>query len=203
MKLKLLDLGCCQGGASEGYRRAGFEVLGVDLVRQQRYPFPFEQGDMLTFPFEGFDVLHASVPCQHDSRLHARWKDREYPNLLAAMRARFLDSGKPWIIECVELAEFHSGITLCGSMWGLQYRRHRTFESSHLLYPPGPCRHKEQGKPICITGHGGHEYHHPDVWREIMECPWMNRYGMAQAIPPIYSEYLGRLLQSMLDVGAA
>jgi hypothetical protein len=27
----LLDLFCCAGGAAEGYHRAGFDVLGVEL----------------------------------------------------------------------------------------------------------------------------------------------------------------------------
>ena len=57
--MRLLDLFCCEGGASEGYRRAGFDVYGVDLFRhrgpdgklrgyrRQRYPFPAIQGDCL------------------------------------------------------------------------------------------------------------------------------------------------------------
>lgn len=59
MRPKLLDLFCCEGGASEGYRRAGFDVYGVDLFRhrgedgklkgfrRQRYPFAAHQGDCL------------------------------------------------------------------------------------------------------------------------------------------------------------
>lgn len=59
MRPKLLDLYCCEGGASEGYRRAGFDVYGVDRFRwrdangrlqgfrRQRYPFPSHEGDVL------------------------------------------------------------------------------------------------------------------------------------------------------------
>jgi DNA (cytosine-5)-methyltransferase 1 len=59
MRPKLLDLFCCEGGASMGYHRAGFDVYGVDLFRhrdqngklqgfrRQRYPFASHQGDVL------------------------------------------------------------------------------------------------------------------------------------------------------------
>jgi hypothetical protein len=42
-----------------GYHRAGFEVVGVDIKPQPRYPFAFHCADAMTFPLEGFDVIHA------------------------------------------------------------------------------------------------------------------------------------------------
>lgn len=39
--VRLLDLFCCAGGAGEGYRMAGFEVTGVDMVQQPKNPHRF------------------------------------------------------------------------------------------------------------------------------------------------------------------
>ena len=65
----LLDLFCGAGGAGEGYHRAGFDVVGVDVKPQPHYPFTFHQMDALMLlrlhqSLGDFAVIHASPPCQ-------------------------------------------------------------------------------------------------------------------------------------------
>src|SRR3954469_696956 len=104
-----------------GYHRAGFDVVGVDINPQPHYPFEFHQADALTFSLDGFDVVHASPPCQFASDLRHLWKDREHPNLIPPVRDLLLASGLPYVIENVERARAHmvEPVTLCGSMFGL------------------------------------------------------------------------------------
>src|SRR5437667_9845418 len=80
-KPRLLDLFCGAGGAAMGYSRAGFEVVGVDIKPQPRYPFEFIQADAMTFPLEGFDVIHASPPCQAHTSLKSMWTANPHQDL--------------------------------------------------------------------------------------------------------------------------
>jgi DNA (cytosine-5)-methyltransferase 1 len=145
---RLLDLFCGAGGAAVGYHRAGFDVVGVDIVRQPRYPFRFHQADALTFRPKGFDAIHASPPCQHGSSIAKQQRARrpgryEHPNLIPWMREFLKASGLPYVIENVIGAELIDPIRLCGSSFGLDLRRHRLFECSFPVLAP-PCAHHWQ-----------------------------------------------------------
>lgn len=207
MKPRLLDLFCCAGGAGAGYAKAGFDVVGVDLHPQPRYPFEFHQADAMTFDLSGFDAIHASPPCQAYTVLGGREDLSHYPDLVDAVRERLQASGVPWIIENVPGAPLRNPITLCGAMFGLRSYRHRLFESSvQLLAPPHPTHavrvnrrgenrreHWQNGGFMTITGDVG-VYCGP----EAMGIDWMSGNELSQAIPPAYTEYLGRQLMAAL-----
>src|SRR5688572_4477612 len=122
MKPRLLDLYCGAGGAAMGYHRAGFEVVGVDIQPQPRYPFPFHQADARSLPnffLAAFNAIHASPPCQAYSPLGALSPDKTYPDLIAFTRALLDGSGVPYVIENVMSAPLvkERSIVLCGSMF--------------------------------------------------------------------------------------
>lgn len=206
---RLLDLFCGAGGAAMGYHRAGFEVVGVDLHPQPRYPFEFHKGDALTYPLDGFDAIHASPPCQHYStmtRMQGPAAVAAHPSLIGPTRTRLLAAAVPWVIENVAGArsELRSPAMLCGSMFGLQgggyrLRRHRLFESGLFLWPPGPCSHV--GQALAVYGHPGgsssrdrRKFGSTADWREGMGIGWMTNDELAQAIPPAFTEWIGRQL---------
>jgi DNA (cytosine-5)-methyltransferase 1 len=153
-----------------GYYRAGFEVVGVDIEPQPRYPFEFIQGDALDYastPLEWeFDAIHASPPCQAYSVLRRANPDAEYPDLIGPTRELLEQTGLPWVIENVPGSPLRYSIVLCGSMFGLgsesgdgvkaeqtyrQLRRHRLFETSFAILQP-QCVHT--GEALGVYGGG-------------------------------------------------
>lgn len=204
--MKLLDLFCGAGGAAMGYHRAGFEVVGVDVEPQPHYPFDFHQADAMTFPLDGFDVVHASPPCQDHTR---QYVPREHGTgwMLAATRERLVTTGKPWVLENVPGAPMHPNVVLCGCVVGLDdIRRERWFETSPPLFVlRQPCYHPRP--VISVTGTGTPT----GTWkvygslklsdfRRAMGIGWMNRAELSQAIPPAYTEWIGRQLINHLTV---
>src|SRR5690349_9261496 len=151
----LLDLCCGEGGAGEGYRRAGWEVIGVDTRDMAaRYPCRFVRGDALEV-FDHWrdrvDAVHTSPPCQRWTHGNAANDVGHHPDLIAAHREALESTGLPYVIENVPRAPLRSPIVLCGTMFGLTaedddgtklyLRRHRQFESNRPLTAPRQCRH--------------------------------------------------------------
>jgi len=223
---RLLDLCCGCGGCSAGYHRAGFDVVGVDIVRQPDYPYPFRLGNALTYPLDGFDVVHASPPCKahtemgtiHRGRRQAALFDaHEHGDILVAtlerLRAWAADTGGVWVIENVPGRGDNrtpmpaDSVTYCGSSFGLRVRRHGLFASNVVLAAPA-CRHAEQGQPVGVYGHGGGDSDRPGI-RGIkvaraeaaaaLGIDWTTwQPSLSQAIPPAYTEHIGRQLLAVV-----
>jgi DNA (cytosine-5)-methyltransferase 1 len=220
VKPRLLDLFCKAGGAAMGYHRAGFEVVGVDIEPQPNYPFTFIPGDALealrSFDcFEGIEAIHASPPCQSYSTT-ASLHDNTYPLLIEPTRDLLVASGLPYVIENVVGAPLTNSVRLCGSSFGLGVRRHRLFEVVPMPIGIPPCAHHLQPEPIDVTGTGGPStkpreggggiHRKPRNLahaREVMGIDWMSREELSEAIPPAFTEYIGRHLLAHLAERAA
>ena len=212
MKPLLLDTFCGAGGCSKGYVDAGFDVVGVDINPQPRYPYEFHQGDALEFIAKygkEFDVIHASPPCQEYSALKAVVDDPDYPDLVEATRKELIKTDKPYIIENVEGAPLINPVMLCGSMFGLRVRRHRLFESTPVIwFPPASCNHLLKAPRTGRKPNSSQFYsvvgHFSDVKGAgvAMGCEWMGQKEMSQAIPPAYTKWVGEQLMPYVLGGA-
>lgn len=204
--MRLLDLFCGAGGAAMGYYRAGFtEIVGVDIKPQPRYPFEFVQADAMTYPLDGFDAIHASPPCQAFSvaTLFHRGRRDQHPDLVEPTRERLLEVGVPYAIENVPAAPLINPLMLCGTMFlGLKVYRHRLFECEPAIYFPPSCHNPHLFRPTevgrRVAEHGwmtvaGH-FSSVEAAGVAMGIDWMTRDELAQAIPPAYTEYIGRHL---------
>ena len=188
-----------------GYHRAGFdEIVGVDNRPMPRYPFTFVQADALEYVAqhgEEFDAIHASPPCQRWSESTPLYARESHPDLIASSRDILVATGRPWVIENVDGARklLRSPFYLCGTMFGLRLHRHRWFESNAIAPLVWSCHHV--GHPVVISGsaHGRGEAK-PAEMIAALEVPWMRvRAEARQAIPPVYTEFIGKQLLSVLQ----
>ena len=227
----ILDLFAGAGGCAAGYRRAGFDVVGVDLAGQPRYPYAFIQGDALEVMdrllagesvsgvrLRDVDAIHASPPCQlwSQATLGQRRAGKEYPDLLTPLRPRLARVTVPWVIENVPGAPLRPDYKLCGCMFGLelpgrdlQLRRERWFETSWRAFG-FQTPHRHHGHAISIAGHGTPQWMraktgHVGVaeWRQVMQIDWMRREELTEAVPPAYTEHVGTHLLDHLTAEAA
>lgn len=215
--MRLLDIFCGAGGCSVGYHRAGFDVVGVDINPQPHYPFEFHKADALEFLAEHggeYDVIHASPPCQAYTcakSIHGR----SYPDLLPIVRDALKKTGVVYVIENVPGSPMENYVTLCGTMFGLRVIRHRQFETSlGYIFPPGACNHvgRASGNSARINGKRvtpnlknfayitvfGHDFILGDA-RGAMDIDWMGQKEISQAIPPAYTEWIGKQILKVLE----
>jgi len=159
---KLLDNFAGEGGAGEGYWRAGWCVDAVDksAPRLARYPrhcpgtrvLRMDAVEAILTLGHRYAALHSSPTCTGYSQGTVAIPDRvsRYDRLIPAVREALQMVGRPYVIENVYGArrELRSPVMLCGRMFGLTavdvdgtkltLDRHRVFETAgfDLLAPP-------------------------------------------------------------------
>lgn len=161
-----------------------------------------------------------------------RWKDREHVDLLTPIRERLLQSKTPFVVENVMGAPMVGNyIWLCGTMFGLktkggsQLRRHRLFELSFGFVLVPKCAHnngsaigvyvggqnpaRKRPATIGVWGHAGGASNRDGLVqfgtqdrRDAMGIDWMTGNELAEAIPPAYTEFIGRCLIARLRADA-
>jgi DNA (cytosine-5)-methyltransferase 1 len=215
----LLDLFCGAGGCSVGYERAGFDVTGIDREAHADYPFPIVVADameVLAAPalLASFDVIHASPPCPRYSTATPEANRDAHPDLVEPVRDALREWGGVYVIENVPGAPLDNPTLYCGGAFGLaaqcrdgqrrQLQRHRLFESNAPLMSPGcGCDARQKigvygdggGGSRTSKAKGGGYKGHPEESRAAMGIDWMrNRKDLSDAIPPAYTEHIGRQL---------
>lgn len=210
-----------KGGFSR--KRNPFPSLTMDALLSLRIllagePLVFDNGDKVRLR----DVAagHASPPCQHASA-GTRAQDRsKYPALIEPTRALLDEIGLPYVIENVKGAALLEPQTLCGSMFDLvavdddgtklHLQRHRLLETNwdfkapaHECWPRGvqiagsyggARRDKDEARNVR---HGGY-VPSKAVQQELLGIDWMTERGMHQALPPVYTEFIGKQLLEVL-----
>jgi DNA (cytosine-5)-methyltransferase 1 len=170
-----------------------------------------------------FDAIHASPPCQAHSAMKTMYNARAHDDLVPATRELLRSLEKPYVIENVPGAPLITPFILCGTMFNLgwedaELRRHRLFESSTFMLTP-KCAHGQRKAAVDV--YGGHLRNRRrrtigvygdgvrdsvrkadrgvadfsvEEGRIAMGIDWMTLAELCQAIPPAYTEYIGRQL---------
>jgi DNA (cytosine-5)-methyltransferase 1 len=164
------------------------------------------------------DFISVSPPCQFYSAMSRCRPDlaEQYPDLIGPCRELLNATGRPWVIENVPAARpwMKDPVLLCAQQFrpGVLLYRHRLIEAGGglvLQEPPKPPeslpgRRRECGWPhpvpasraghwvpgtaISVAGHVGNVA----LAREVMEISWTTREELAEAVPPYYTEWIGR-----------
>jgi DNA (cytosine-5)-methyltransferase 1 len=184
MKPRALDLFCGAGGVSMGLWRAGFDVVGIDIRRQPRYPFAFVQADALAPPFDlgRFDFVWASPPCQVHSVLNRLQKGqgRGYLDLIPQTRNLLERAG--CALSCIENvpgAPLRVDLMLSGGEFDLDVIRRRHFELSGFrcfILQRQQMRKVSDGGLASVAGRGANNAWNvrrdgggARTWRELPE----------------------------------
>ena len=217
----LLDACCKAGGATRGYQRAGFYVVGVDIEPQPNYVGDeFVQADAMDVLADRkfmarVDAAHASFPCQGFTAYRRRGGGvgDGYPDLVTPGRELLKTTGLPWVMENVARSPVQPMVHLCGSSFGLDVQRHRWFETNVPMMSP-PCVHGiwKPRFPHATNRANLRRTVEIGAWRVPLPVQqaamggvdWMTLDELSNALPPAYTEYIGgELLEYLAGKPAA
>ena len=222
----LLDLFSCGAGAGHGYKLAGYRrVICIDNADHEASVTAagceFHQMDWRE-GLERFghlaDAIHTSPPCQHDSimtQCRPGVRD-EYPDITVPVIEALEAVGRPWIVEQPDSgrarAKMPGAVMLCGTAYGLtvsiggrryELRRHRLFASNMPLAGTS-CAHELRTFPLYGHGYPGNRRGEfrglgfASAARAVMGIGWTtSRRELTEALPPAYTEALGRQILAM------
>ena len=154
-------------------------------------------------------------------------RHRVYPLLILPTMEMLERIGLPYVLENVMGARHGAkGLTkrgleahglkagwLCGTMFGRPFYRHRLFAANWLWLAPGHPKHVHRirpehslaGRALANWQNGaqaaGVGIGHAKGWRraaEVMGIDWMKRKELTQAIPPVYTSWVGKYLMELL-----
>ncbi|MEH0526911.1 DNA methylase [Streptomyces stelliscabiei] len=226
---RALDLFSCAGGAAKGYERAGFDVDGVDIADRPNYPFRYHRGDALAYlahliatgEIRRYAFVHASPPCQDKCSLTVGTNQSQgwggtHVDLVAPSRDLLEQTGLPYVIEQPNgRARIRKDLTLCGEMFGLGVIRHRNFElGGWTIEQPSHVPHRGRvrgwrhgeyfdGPYVAAYGNGGGKPSVPEL-QAAMGITWTDvREELTEAIPPAYTEHIGRAFLAARALGVA
>lgn len=225
--LEVLDLFCCQGGATRGYQEAGFQVIGVDISPQPRYIGEgFVQADAVAYVLEHmeeirsrFAFVHASPPCQGEgapAKGTNAVRGNPHPRLIEPTRDALEALGLPYVIENVAGAKLRKDLMLCGEMFGLGVIMHRFFEFGGGLEVPQPAHPRHRGRVrgwrhgqyfdgpyVAAYGKGGGKATVAEM-QAAKGIDWTDEHlALREAIPPAYARYIGEHVRTQLMERAA
>jgi DNA (cytosine-5)-methyltransferase 1 len=192
----------------------------AQLVRGGSVQFVHKDGRNECLSLADFAAIHASPPCQAFSAMKHMPDAKEHPELIEPIRELLELIDVPWVIENVIGAPLNDAMVLCGTMFnlgakGFQLQRHRQFETNFDIGAPRGCDHS---KPT-IGIYGGHvRCRSTKYWRNTgADFPgydkkalaveamggthWMTMNQMSEAIPPAYTQYIGRTMRGLIYSG--
>lgn len=168
-----------------------------------------------------FSAIHASPPCQAYLKGTISANVKRRPAMIEATRTLLKRTKLPYVIENVQTAPLRDPLKLCGSMFnlGVDYQgetgpkgrahlmRHRSFEVNFPVYRMTCGEHLKPtlgiyGDHVAYNrlkyGAGNGQYSRTErvrLAKEALQIDWTDNWEeLKEAIPPAFTEYLGKQL---------